>query len=924
MGYKNSKSSAINGWIRGFVTYIMVVSTLATPISTFLSSSAAAANSDVLQVSTGQTTACAVVDFKAYCWGDNTYGQLGTGRAYSSNMQTKPVAVAVNKNAVSVGSSVCSFNLLGACLASQGTSSIPASPLAGLEVDKVSVGKTHVCALAEGKVFCWGDNSHGQLGNRSNTSSSIPVAVDTSATDYTPPVVKKTCGVWPFQYSCDEIRPTQPRSNLSGKIVVDIAAGDYFTCALTNDGKVSCWGYGADGRLGLNGDTTTPTAPVSSGSPTIKPSTPTPIPTPTPTPTPISTRTPTPTPVPSSRVGGNSNTNTSNRTPQSTPRPTPRPSSSPAKVTTSNVEAEIMSLYQEGGSSVVSDSAASGGKAVRMTSNSTSSTAAQTGTLEKVSVRARGDQCLGAPNVQVKVDGKVIGTQSVSATSWKDYSFPVTLSSGNHRLDVSFTNQFSLNLLFWKVCTRALYLDKASFTSSSTAASVEHSDSNKYALSGANLTNNQLAQTTEASNAPVVRLAKASSSRSSTSTPTPTPPVNSNSRTSSGSNGRSSTTGNTTTDTAVKPVSYNDYSYPKAVFATSGSALAGKWGLQLARVSGGTMCVLAVQSTTQPDTAVGNPYCWGRGISESGIPEPSVNTVACSKTSPTTMPSNSSNTTYLSTSRPVEISDSQLFSALDSSGYVTGLSKSGKPYYWGMYGYRAVESYGSKKTCHFNSCVSYTTNAILASYSTNGTRTVSTGSGSVTPHYQGTASPGTVAGGNTSGGHIGGGNNNGGSAQCISVTHVGYTKTIDYVPVGTMSPTVPAMNFLTQSTLSYTSGNVRDGLFCATNDTATYCDANGSSMNEGQTGSSYTQSCTTTTTLLVFKNTTCKPSPTGPQKVYAAGWLSDKHVQMLDTGTSGYTCAIADGSLGCWGVNTVGQLGSGDTKNKNVPTEVTF
>ena len=37
--------------------------------------------------------------------------------------------------------------------------------------------------------------------------------------------------------------------SLKGK-AVSLAAGDYFTCALTTDGTVWCWGSGSGGRLG--------------------------------------------------------------------------------------------------------------------------------------------------------------------------------------------------------------------------------------------------------------------------------------------------------------------------------------------------------------------------------------------------------------------------------------------------------------------------------------------------------------------------------------------------------------------------------------------------------------------------------------------------------------------------------------------------
>jgi alpha-tubulin suppressor-like RCC1 family protein len=44
----------------------------------------------------------------------------------------------------------------------------------------ISAGYTHSCLIRNGKGYCWGDNSDGELGNNSTTSSSVPVAVSTS------------------------------------------------------------------------------------------------------------------------------------------------------------------------------------------------------------------------------------------------------------------------------------------------------------------------------------------------------------------------------------------------------------------------------------------------------------------------------------------------------------------------------------------------------------------------------------------------------------------------------------------------------------------------------------------------------------------------------------------------------------------------
>ncbi|HEY3821387.1 MAG TPA: hypothetical protein VGL81_29675 [Polyangiaceae bacterium] len=176
------------------------------------------------------------------CWGDNPDGELGNGTTTSS---TTPVAVSGLTGASGLaagGYHACGLlpgigvECWGANYAGElgnGTTTASTTPVlvtslaASLPpVTAVSNGDYHSCALlVGGTVECWGDNSAGELGNGTTTTSSTPVAV--------------------------------PR--LNG--VTAIAASFDATCALLSTGIVECWGFNGNGQLG-NGTTTNSTTPV--------------------------------------------------------------------------------------------------------------------------------------------------------------------------------------------------------------------------------------------------------------------------------------------------------------------------------------------------------------------------------------------------------------------------------------------------------------------------------------------------------------------------------------------------------------------------------------------------------------------------------------------------------------------------------------
>jgi len=130
------------------------------------------------------------------------------------------------------------------------------------------------------------------------------------------------------------------------------------------------------------------------------------------------------------------------------------------------LEAESMVVSPASAGRVIADSSASGGSALELYKKSSASMNLSFPASISLVIRAKGNSCLGAPNMTVLIDGNAIFETTVSAKSWTNYTTAATINAGTHTLSIAFTN--ALNIFF---CSRALFLDTVTVSAVTAATS---------------------------------------------------------------------------------------------------------------------------------------------------------------------------------------------------------------------------------------------------------------------------------------------------------------------------------------------------------------------------------------------------------------------------------------------------------------------
>jgi alpha-tubulin suppressor-like RCC1 family protein len=186
---------------------------------------AAAAQGGWSAVSAGARFSCGIRNGEAWCWGDNTYGQLGGG-SFGGSMSPSRVSL-------------------------------------GDKGARVAAGSAHACALTtEGGLHCWGANYARQLGvGPMPVLAAEPLPIDGSWLDvaaggYHGCAVRVDRSLWCWgsqelgQAAAGVVSGATKPTGLDGSTWMSVSVGPTHSCALTSLGSLSCWGANGVGQLG--------------------------------------------------------------------------------------------------------------------------------------------------------------------------------------------------------------------------------------------------------------------------------------------------------------------------------------------------------------------------------------------------------------------------------------------------------------------------------------------------------------------------------------------------------------------------------------------------------------------------------------------------------------------------------------------------
>ncbi len=281
------------------------------PIPVPVSAGAIPAGTKIIQIAAGGLHSLALSSTgQVYAWGDNSSGQLGNDTASNS-----PVPIPVSAGAIPAGTKIVQIaagyahslalsstgqiyawglnvNLQLGSNATGYESPVPVAVSAGAippgtRITQIAAGGAHSLALSStGRIYAWGNNDYGQLGNDDRPNASpVPVAVSAGAiprgtriarivAGHTHSLALSSAGKV-YAWGANDGNLGNHRATISavpvavsagaipaGTRITQIAAGYLHSLALSSTGQVYAWGHNLNGQLGNGHVPTTSYVPV--------------------------------------------------------------------------------------------------------------------------------------------------------------------------------------------------------------------------------------------------------------------------------------------------------------------------------------------------------------------------------------------------------------------------------------------------------------------------------------------------------------------------------------------------------------------------------------------------------------------------------------------------------------------------------------
>ncbi|MCK7594494.1 hypothetical protein [Pseudomarimonas salicorniae] len=238
----------------------------------------------ITRLAGGLAHTCAISsDKRLQCWGNNGFGQLGTGDSEDRVVATPVASQPFGLSRIATGfSTTCAVGTSGelACWGNNWfgqigddsflTRLLPTQVGPPGSYQEVDTGLEFSCAIdSVGGVDCWGINVQGQLGAG---VTDFNIERPTAVVDLDSPAVDIATGRF---HTCAALQSGAARcwgDNTGGQLgdggtvasnrpvavsisgsAEQIGAGDQHSCARQGDGKVMCWGVNFSGQLGVPG-----------------------------------------------------------------------------------------------------------------------------------------------------------------------------------------------------------------------------------------------------------------------------------------------------------------------------------------------------------------------------------------------------------------------------------------------------------------------------------------------------------------------------------------------------------------------------------------------------------------------------------------------------------------------------------------------